>query len=62
MMSSPVPSALVCIAYVYAVTILGPQLMEDRKPLNMRRTMIAYNLGMVVLSAYTALEVMLEAA
>lgn len=31
---------------------MGPWLMKDRQPLNMRWVMVAYNLGMVVLSTY----------
>ena len=57
MMSSPFPSLLICILYVYAVEIGLPNFMEKRKPLNFRSLMVAYNFAMVALSGYIFVEV-----
>ena len=36
LMSGPLPTVLICLAYVYIVTIGGPNYMRDRKPMNIR--------------------------
>lgn len=51
MMSTPVPTIAVCLAYICVVKQLGPRLMERRAPFQLRKLMIAYNCAMVVLSA-----------
>ncbi|KRT79811.1 hypothetical protein AMK59_8253, partial [Oryctes borbonicus] len=38
----------IVIAYLYFVKSLGPKLMENRKPLNLKSILIAYNLMQVV--------------
>ncbi|CAH0388611.1 unnamed protein product [Bemisia tabaci] len=52
LMSSPVPTFLVCISYVYLVKVLGPRLMANRKPMQLRKLLIAYNLFQVVFSSW----------
>jgi len=47
LMSSPLPTLLLCSAYFYIVKIWGPQFMRDRKPYELRNTLIAYNLVQV---------------
>ncbi|XP_064606884.1 very long chain fatty acid elongase 7-like [Liolophura sinensis] len=59
LMSSPVPSLLVCIAY-FVLIPLGPTLMGDRKPLDLRRILLFFNLGMVGLSTYIFCEFLLS--
>ena len=38
--------------YLSFVKIIGPQMMRDRKPLELRRLMVLYNIAMVLLSFY----------
>ncbi|KAK0176762.1 hypothetical protein PV328_000867 [Microctonus aethiopoides] len=52
MMSGPLPTIIICISYFYIVKIIGPKLMESRKPFNLRRTMIYYNLFQVIFSTW----------
>ncbi|XP_076164233.1 very long chain fatty acid elongase AAEL008004 [Ptiloglossa arizonensis] len=52
MMSSPLPTLVICLTYVYFVKVLGPKLMENRKPFNLRKTMIYYNLFQVIFSTW----------
>ncbi len=47
LMSSPLPTVAICAAYFYVVKFLGPRLMKDRKPFDLRNTIIAYNLFQV---------------
>ncbi|XP_046741586.1 elongation of very long chain fatty acids protein AAEL008004-like [Diprion similis] len=50
MMSGPMPTALICITYAYCVKVLGPKLMENRKPMKLRKVLIFYNLFQVIFS------------
>ncbi|XP_058812073.1 elongation of very long chain fatty acids protein AAEL008004 isoform X2 [Topomyia yanbarensis] len=52
LMSSPFPTLALCLGYVYLVKVLGPRLMENRKPFQLRHTLIAYNFIQVVFSAW----------
>ena len=36
LMSGPLPTVLICLTYVYIVTIWGPNFMRDRKPIEIR--------------------------
>jgi len=56
-MSSPFYTAAICLTYVYIVKVLGPRFMENRKPLEFRRLLIAYNAFQVVFSAWLFYEV-----
>jgi len=56
MMSSPVPSVVICLAYVIIIK-LGPTLMKNREPLSLRNILLFYNFAMVLLSTYCFLEV-----
>ncbi|XP_062703147.1 elongation of very long chain fatty acids protein AAEL008004 isoform X2 [Aedes albopictus] len=51
-MSSPFPTLALCLGYVYLVKVLGPRLMENRKPFQLRNTLILYNFVQVVFSAW----------
>lgn len=37
-----------CMAYLLIIKVIGPAIMRDRKPFELRKTMIAYNLFLVV--------------
>ncbi|XP_076642517.1 very long chain fatty acid elongase AAEL008004 [Halictus rubicundus] len=52
MMSSPFPTLAIVMSYVYFVKVLGPKLMENRKPFDLRRVMIFYNLFQVIFSTW----------
>ncbi|KAL6433438.1 hypothetical protein ACFW04_006524 [Cataglyphis niger] len=56
-MSSPFPTLFICISYVYVVKVLGPKLMENRKPFQLKNTLIAYNLFQVIFSAWLFYEI-----
>jgi elongation of very long chain fatty acids protein 7 len=52
LMSSPFPTLVVCLTYVFCVKILGPKLMEDRKPFKLREVLILYNFLQVIFSSW----------
>ncbi|KAG7197597.1 hypothetical protein KM043_016913 [Ampulex compressa] len=52
MMNSPFPTLAICLFYAYFVKVLGPKLMENRKPLNLRIIMIWYNFFQVIFSTW----------
>lgn len=56
-MSSPLPTLMICLSYVYIVKVLGPRLMANRKPFELRRTLIIYNLFQVIFSTWLFYEV-----
>lgn len=57
MMSSPLPTLGICLFYAYFSKVLGPKLMENRKPFDLRRTLIIYNFVQTVFSAWIFYEV-----
>lgn len=57
MMSSPFPTLFICLSYVYAVKVLGPKVMENRKPFQLKNALIAYNLFQMMFSAWLFYEV-----
>ncbi|XP_066599089.1 very long chain fatty acid elongase AAEL008004-like isoform X2 [Prorops nasuta] len=52
LMKSPFPTLFICLGYVYIVKVLGPKLMENRKPFQLQNVLIAYNLFQVIFSAW----------
>ncbi|XP_034242770.1 elongation of very long chain fatty acids protein AAEL008004-like [Thrips palmi] len=52
LMSSPFPTLFICLTYVYCVKSLGPRLMANRKPFDLRNVLIAYNAFQVAFSAW----------
>lgn len=57
LMDSPIPTFVLCAAYVYAVKVAGPRFMKDRKPYNIRMFLIVYNAVQVVFSTFIFVEV-----
>lgn len=57
LMSSPLPQTIIIAIYIYFVTSLGPRLMENRKPLDLKGVLIIYNFSVVALSVYMIYEV-----
>nr|XP_005990762.1 PREDICTED: elongation of very long chain fatty acids protein 7 isoform X3 [Latimeria chalumnae] len=56
LMSSPLPQTVIIGAYIYFVTSLGPKLMENRKPFDLKQIMVVYNFSMVAFSLYMCYE------
>lgn len=52
MMSGPFPTIAICLSYAYFVKVLGPKLMENRKPFELRRVMMWYNFCQVFISIW----------
>jgi hypothetical protein len=59
-MSSPFPTLAICLSYAYFVKVLGPRIMDNRKPLNLRGVLIVYNFVQVIFSAWLFYEVTVE--
>jgi hypothetical protein len=57
LMSSPFPTLAICLSYIYVVKVLGPRLMENRKPMELRKVLVYYNLFQVLFSIWLFLEV-----
>ncbi|CAL7952348.1 unnamed protein product [Xylocopa violacea] len=60
MMSSPLPTVAICLFYVYFSKSLGPKLMENRKPLTLRRVLIMYNLIQTLFSSWIFYEYLMS--
>ncbi|XP_066500025.1 elongation of very long chain fatty acids protein 7a [Hoplias malabaricus] len=52
LMSSMLPQNIILGFYIYFVMSLGPKLMENRKPFDLKRVLIVYNFSVVILSIY----------
>ncbi|OWR46146.1 hypothetical protein KGM_215920 [Danaus plexippus plexippus] len=52
LMSSPFPTLAICLTYVFVVKVLGPKLMENRKPFELKQILIWYNLFQVIFSCW----------
>jgi hypothetical protein len=57
LMSSPFPTLAICLIYVFAVKVVGPKIMENRKPMELRNVLIYYNLFQVLFSLWLFFEV-----
>lgn len=51
-LGSPFPVLIVIACYVYFVKILGPKLMENRKPYDLTKVIYIYNIFQVFLNLY----------
>lgn len=52
MMDSPMPTLTLCTAYLLFVKYIGPNMMKNRKPYDLRLLMIIYNFAMVALNGW----------
>ncbi|XP_055678077.1 elongation of very long chain fatty acids protein AAEL008004 [Lutzomyia longipalpis] len=52
LMDNPLPTLALVVAYLAYVLIIGPLYMRDRKPLQLKNTLIYYNACQVLLSGY----------
>lgn len=57
LMSNPIPQIIIIAFYIYFVISLGPKIMENRKPFDLKRVLIVYNIFVVALSVYMCYEV-----
>ncbi|XP_050091018.1 elongation of very long chain fatty acids protein 7-like isoform X2 [Anopheles aquasalis] len=51
-MDNPLPTLGMIMIYLFWVLLIGPMYMRDRKPMDLRRVIIFYNLFQVLLSGY----------
>ena len=56
MMSSPLPSAIICTLYVVFV-LFGQTIMKNREPFQIKKILLVYNFSMVTISGYLFYEV-----
>lgn len=59
MMSSPFPTIAICLFYAYFNKVLAPKIMANRKPFDLRNTLVIYNLFQTVFSTWIFYEVSL---
>ncbi|KPP73670.1 elongation of very long chain fatty acids protein 7-like [Scleropages formosus] len=60
LMSNPLPQTIIIASYIYFVWSLGPRLMENRKPFDLKQVLIIYNFGLVALSLYMSYEFLMS--
>lgn len=51
LMATPIPVTMFFLAYI-ATVLIGPRLMAERKPFNIKILLFPYNVALVVLSVY----------
>ncbi len=57
LMSSPFPTLAIVATYIYFVKSLGPRLMKDRQPFELKKAIIIYNIIQVTWSIYMVYKV-----
>ncbi|XP_056115539.1 elongation of very long chain fatty acids protein 7a [Rhinichthys klamathensis goyatoka] len=55
-MPSPILQTAIILFYIFFVTSLGPRIMENRKPFNLKPLLVIYNFSVVALSLYMCYE------
>lgn len=56
-MQTPIPMSAILLSYLFFVLYLGPRIMANRKPFQLKEAMIVYNFALVALSIYIVYEV-----
>ncbi|XP_051950303.1 elongation of very long chain fatty acids protein 7a [Xyrauchen texanus] len=56
LMSSPFPQTIIIAFYIYFVKSLGPRIMENRKPFELKQVLVIYNFSIVAFSLYMCYE------
>ena len=56
-MQSPVSMTAILLCYLLFVLYVGPRMMANRKPLQLKEAMIVYNFTLVALSVFIVFEV-----
>lgn len=57
LVDNPIPTIALVLAYLAYVLVIGPLYMRDRKPFQLKNTLIYYNAFQVLLSGYMFYEV-----
>lgn len=57
LVNTPFPVLGILGLYYYFVTDFGPRFMKDRPPFELKRIMILYNIGQILLNGYIVLQV-----
>ncbi|CAH0562041.1 unnamed protein product [Brassicogethes aeneus] len=57
LLSSPLYTVAICLVYFLFVKVLGPKFMKNRKPYELRNTLIVYNAFLVLLSSWLFYEI-----
>jgi hypothetical protein len=52
LMSGPMPTAVACAIYLVCMKIIGPRIMRNRKPYDLTRVMVFYNLFQMLFNAW----------
>lgn len=52
LMSSPLPTIAICVTFAFLSKFVGPRYMENRKPFELRKVIVLYNLAQVVFSSW----------
>ncbi|XP_028300038.1 elongation of very long chain fatty acids protein 1b isoform X3 [Gouania willdenowi] len=60
LMQSPVPMTVILLCYLFFVLYLGPRIMANRKPFQLKEAMIFYNFLLVALSIYIVYEFLMS--
>uniref|UniRef100_A0A3P9HWG2 Elongation of very long chain fatty acids protein 1 n=1 Tax=Oryzias latipes TaxID=8090 RepID=A0A3P9HWG2_ORYLA len=60
LMQSPVPMTAILLCYLFFVLYLGPRIMANRKPFQLKEAMIVYNFLLVGLSIYIVYEFLMS--
>ncbi|XP_053101417.1 elongation of very long chain fatty acids protein 1 [Hemicordylus capensis] len=60
LMGSPWLMTSILLSYAYFVLSLGPRIMANRKPLNLKKFMVVYNFSLVALSLYIVYEFLMS--
>merc|ERR1712001_420336 len=55
-MASIWPTIIICTAYVYFVKVVGPRLMKDREPYELKNILLVYNFSQVLFSFWMFME------
>jgi elongation of very long chain fatty acids protein 7 len=55
--NTPGPLMLILVSYLYFCLYAGPQYMKNRKPFQLKNTLIVYNLVQVIFSVVLVVEV-----
>lgn len=56
-MQSPISMSAILLCYLFFVLYLGPRIMANRKPFQLKEAMIVYNFALVALSIFIVYEV-----
>lgn len=57
LMHSPIAMSAILVCYLFFVLYLGPRIMANRKPFQLKEAMIVYNFALVALSIFIVYEV-----